>query len=255
MKYMGNKNRIAADILRVMLEKNENNVFVDLFCGGCSVIEKVPTTFRRIANDKNRYLIEMFKELCKANASSAYLPFTFPRYIPRYEYNKRRDLYNKEKKGLVTLTDEEYAEIGWFGWMGSFNGRFFSGGYSGHEVVIKNGTTRDYITEGINNTLLQIPYLQGVEFHCADYADVEIPLGSIVYCDIPYKGTKQYETSKDFDYERFYEWCRANKDRYHIFISEYAMPDDFECVWAKSVTNAMNTTKTYRPVEKLFILT
>ena len=30
------------------------------------------------------------------------------------------------------------------------------------------------------------------------------------------------------------------------------MPDDFDCIWEKEVTNAMNTTKTYKPIEKLF---
>jgi DNA adenine methylase len=102
------------------------------------------------------------------------------------------------------ITEESYAEIGWAGWMASFNGRFFSGGYSGHKVVQKNRKTRDYITEQINNTLSQIPLLNGIEFNSGKYYDVVIPKGSIVYCDIPYKGTKQYETSKDFDYEKFY---------------------------------------------------
>ena len=73
-------------------------------------------------------------------------------------------------------------------------------------------------------------------------------------CDIPYKGTKQYETSKDFNYEKFYNWCRENKERYQIYISEYNMPEDFKCIWQKEVTNSMNTTKTYKPIEKLFIL-
>lgn len=63
MKYLGNKRRIVNYILPIMLSQNENNVFVDLFCGSCSVIQNVPSTYRRIANDKNKYLIEMFKAL------------------------------------------------------------------------------------------------------------------------------------------------------------------------------------------------
>lgn len=128
----------------------------------------------------------------------------------------------------------------------------YSGGYSGHNVIQKNGKSRDYITEQINNTLSQIPYFKGIEFYSKDYQEVEIPENSIVYCDIPYRDTKQYETSKDFDYERFYNWCRENQDKYKIFVSEYFTPDDFKCIWQKEVTNAMNTTKTYKPIEKLF---
>ena len=33
------------------------------------------------------------------------------------------------------------------GFMASFNGRWFDGGYSGHNYPIKSGKTRDYITE------------------------------------------------------------------------------------------------------------
>ena len=246
MKYMGNKRRIVNDILPIMLEHNTNNIFVDLFCGSCSVIQNVPTAYKRIANDKNKYLIEMFKSLVNGKE--------YPKHIDKETYSHYRDIYNQERKEIIQLTDEQYAEIGWYGWMGSFNGRFFSGGYSGHNVIQKNGKSRDYITEQINNTLSQIPYFKGIEFYSKDYQEVEIPEDSIVYCDIPYRDTKQYETSKDFDYERFYNWCRENQDKYKIFVSEYSMPDDFKCIWQKEVTNAMNTTKTYKPIEKLFTI-
>ena len=60
---------------------------------------------------------------------------------------------------------------------------------------------------------------------------------------------------KDFDYSKFYEWCRQkHSEGYHIFISEYQMPDDFKCVWQKQVTCAMNQTITKKPTEKLFTL-
>lgn len=248
MKYLGNKQRIVNEILPIMLQYNENYTFVDLFCGSCSVIQNVPKSYYRIANDKNKYLIEMLKGLVSDSNISDIT------HIDKEFYSENRNIYNMEKKGKIILTDEEYSQVGWIGWMASFNGRFFSGGYSGHDVVQKNGKARDYIKEQINNTMKQVPYLKGIEFHSGDYYGLEIPKNSIVYCDIPYKGTKQYETSKDFDYEKFYQWCRENKDNYKIFISEYNMPSDFKCIWQKEVTNAMNTTKTYKPTEKLFII-
>lgn len=210
---MGNKQKIADEILTAIFnDSKKTDTFVDLFCGSCSVIERVPDSYIKIANDKNKFLIEMFKSLVKGN--------NYPKIITKNDYDARRDLYNLSKKHMV-LTDEDYAEIGWYGWMASFNGRFFSGGYSGHNVLQKNGKTRDYIKEQINNTLKTIPKLKNVNFTSDDYFNVDIPEGSIVYCDIPYKDSKQYETSKDFDYEKFYEWCRKNKSKYQIFISEY----------------------------------
>ena len=65
--------------------------------------------------------------------------------------------------------------------------------------------------------------LQRLQSLQGDYADVEIPKGALVYCDIPYSDSNcgKYQ---GFDHERFYKW--ANKQD-NIFISEYKMPDEF----------------------------
>lgn len=241
MKYLGSKNRIVDSILPVMLENYNGKTFVDAFCGGCSVIEKVPYTYRRIANDNQKYLIAMWKSLTSGK--------TFPTHIEKSFYDKIRDCaYGRNN-------DYEDDLVGWVGFMASFNGRFVDAGYSGHNVIGKTGKTRDYITENINNTLRQIEKLQGVEWHYGNYYEFPIPNNSLIYCDPPYYGTKQYMSSKSFDYEMFYDWCRAMKEDGHtIFISEYQMPSDFKCIWQKEVTNAMNPTITKKPIEKLFTL-
>ena len=103
----------------------------------------------------------------------------------------------------------------------------------------------------------QIPLLEDVDFRCGNYDEIVLPPASktTIYCDIPYKGVKQYTTSKNFDYERFYDWCREkHADGYRIFVSEYRMPDDFKCVWRKQITCAMNQTITKKPIEKLFTI-
>lgn len=248
MKYMGSKARIADELLRAIFQNSKPaQCFYDLFCGSCSVISRVPETYNRVANDKNVYLIEMFRVLRSHSLQ-------FPLRIEKELYAECRQMYHEHRKGDRQCSASELAMIGWVGWMGSFNGRFFSGGYSGHEVQIKGGKVRDYIGENIRNTLGQLDWTSGVTLLSMQYDEVEIPDGSIVYCDIPYRGTKQYETSKDFDYDAFYEWCRWNKDRLQIFVSEYAMPDDFTCIWEKKVTTALNQTNTYKPTERLFVI-
>lgn len=242
MKYMGSKRKIVDDILPIMLD-NEHDTFVDLFCGGCSVIEKVPSTYTRIANDKNRYLVSMWKSLTEGKE--------FCKEIPRELYNDVRDCYNGK--------NDRYQDdmVGWVGFMASFNGRFFNGGYSGHHVVSKShGDTRDYIGEAIRNILGQVGSLGGVDFHSCDYQSLPIPSNSIIYCGIPYKGTKQYSREcRNFHYERFYSWCKEMKGRgYKVYISEYDMPKEFTCIWSKQVTNSMNQTITKRPTEKLFTI-
>ena len=64
MKYMGNKQKIADEILTVIFnDSKKTDTFVDLFCGSCSIIERVPDSYIKIANDKNKFLIEMLKSL------------------------------------------------------------------------------------------------------------------------------------------------------------------------------------------------
>lgn len=236
MKYMGSKRKIRKEIIDVMMSYRLNNEpFIDMFCGGCHVVEMVDGI--RIANDKNRYLIAMWEGLLEDRKR--------PYIIDKELYSKVRDEYNKG----VNIEFDDFL-IGWIGFMGSYNGRFFDGGYSGHDV---NG--RNYISENIRNTESQIHNLRGVIFSSLDYSELMLYKPCIIYCDIPYRDTKQYSTSKDFDYDKFYGWCFAMRDLGHIvFVSEYNMPDGFECVWSKEVTNSLNTTKTYKPIKKLYIV-
>lgn len=247
MKYMGSKRRIVNDILPIMMEKmNDDTTFVDMFCGGCHVIEKVPSTYRRIANDKNNYLITMWSMLVNTKLE-------FPLKISKETYSFYRNIFKKRGFGSDKITSDD-AMIGYVGFMGSYNGRFYDGGYSGHNVQGKDGF-RDYISEQINNTKSQIDSLKGVEWNTCDYSELEVPPNSLIYCDIPYKSTKQYLISKDFDYERFYNWCRDMKSRGHIiFVSEYWMPEDFTCVWEKTIKTTMNQTRTHINTERLFTL-
>jgi DNA adenine methylase len=234
MKYMGSKNRIAKDILNVILkDRKENQYYIEPFVGGANMIDKV--TGNRIGSDNNLYIIEMWKGL-QQNKNK-------PLEIPKELYSKARSEFNNN-----TNIEFDNFLIGWIGWMGSFNGRFFDGGYSGKTK------TRDYVDEQIRNTLKQIPNILDVNFIHSSYDKLEIPNDSIVYCDPPYQGTKQYSTSKDFNYDNFWEWCRKISKNNKIFISEYNAPEDFKCIWSKEVTNSMNTTLTYKPIEKLFTI-
>ena len=85
----------------------------------------------------------------------------------------------------------------------------------------------------------------------------EIPKESIIYCDIPYQGTKQYSTSKDFNHSAFWDWCREKARQGHtIFVSEYNAPADFECVWQKQAKSSLSANGKIGgnklSVEKLF---
>ena len=85
-----------------------------------------------------------------------------------------------------------------------------------------------------------------------DYREVEIPKGSVIYCDIPYKGVKQY-LHMTFDHEAFYDWCEKQTEL--VVISEYAMPEDrFVCVASRMRNSSFSATNNALTCEeKLFV--
>ena len=230
---MGSKNRISKLLLPILLENRKlHQYYVEPFVGGANMIDKVDGN--RIGGDKNKYLIAMWKGLQENRER--------PTDIPKDIYSRARTEYNNN-----TNIEFDVFQIGWIGFMASFNGRFFDGGYSG------SSSGRNYVDEQIRNTEKQLDSIRGIDFRSGSYDELDIPHNSIIYCDIPYKDTKQYNISKDFDYDKFWEWCRTMTTEGHeIFISEYQAPDDFKCIWEKEVTNSLNTKKTYKPIEKLF---
>lgn len=255
MKYMGSKSRFAKEILPIILKDRKNGQwYVEPFAGGMNVICDVDG--KRIANDNNFYLIQMWMGLMSDTK--------YPTNIPKNLYDIARDIYNGKKQHNLTenpFTNEVHLSddmIGWIGWMGSANGRFFDGGYSGKSVT-KAGNVRDYVEEAIKNILKQIPKMTGVLFQNKDYSEMDIPDNSLIYCDIPYCDTKQYSTSKNFEHSKFWQWVRdMEKNGHTVFISEYNAPDDFECVWQKQAKSSLSANGVIGgskdSVEKLFKL-
>lgn len=226
MKYMGSKNRIAKYILPIILkDRKENQYYIEPFVGGANMIDKVDGL--RIANDINPYLISL---LYNASCGKKYIE-----HISKELYSRARNEYNNK-----TNNDFNDFQLGWIGYMASANGRFFEGGYSGISKT-KTCIERNYIQESIDNLNKQIPNLLGIEFYCKSYEGLNIPDNSIIYCDIPYKDTKQYSFSKDFNYDKFWNWAREKTKQGHkVYISEYNAPDDFECVWQQEVKSSLS---------------
>lgn len=87
-----------------------------------------------------------------------------------------------------------------------------------------------------------------------DYRDVEILPDSVIYCDPPYRNTREYRHNKgSFDHESFYDWCERQTAL--VLISEYWMPEDrFVCIAEferKSTFSATNNALSR--IEKVFV--
>lgn len=233
---MGSKRRIAKYIVPIMVnEMEQNNVstFIDAFGGGANLIEFVPNKYKRIYNEKNTYIVEFFKKLV-----SGWIP---PSNFSEQDYYNVRDNKDKYPPELVAFA----------GISCSYGAKWFGGWSRGKD---SKGNDRNYVDESIRHLTKQKEYLLDVEFLNYDYKDLEIKEKSLIYCDIPYKDTTKYKDS--FNYEEFYEWCRDMKSKGHIiYVSEYAMPNDFKEVWSKEINSSLTKeTGSKKGIEKLFKL-
>ena len=153
----------------------------------------------------------------------------------------------------IKLHKEKFSKavLGHVGYNLSYGGKWFNG------FCANNVGKRDYVAEAYRNACRQAPLIKDVKFACCSYDKVKIPPNSVVYCDIPYKGTSKYEAVSDFDYEAFYDWCRiCTREGIKVYVSEYSMPKDFLSVWQKDIRVQIakddNSTKA---TEKLFLCT
>ena len=107
-------------------------------------------------------------------------------------------------------------------------------------------------------SLESLERLQSLEISIQDYRDVKIKPSSVIYCDIPYKGTNGYCGNKkgesSFDHDAFYDWCCEQKEL--VLVSEYDMPSDrFAEVWNTKHVQRFCATKTSEVRERLFVPT
>jgi len=244
MQYVGSKNRLSkelAPIIQSYITAGING-YLEPFVGGANMIDKI-SHHKRIGCDIHEELIELL-----IYSQSNELPET----ITEDEYKKVKD----NKEGY----DKWY--VGLVGFCGSFGAKYF-GGFA--RRYNKDGSLFDVPKQAINSLRKQSKKerWKDIKFYNRSFLDIDDKTVTrhVVYCDIPYKGTTKYAT-KDFPYEKFYDWCVKMKNNNNIvLISEYNMPEDrFECVWSKehytSLGSGVNDfdSESKKKVEKLFIV-
>lgn len=249
MKYMGSKSRIAKDIVPIIqsfIDNNNITSYYEPFCGGCNVIDKIKCQ-NKYVSDINKHLMMMWAHLISEESWR-----DLPNTVSKEHYSDVRDCYNTDS--------HRYPDwyIGAIGFLASYNGRFFDGGYAGI-VHTKAGTVRDYYDEAKRNFTSQVASFidkNNTGFGWCDYQNLANPTcnvnNSVIYCDIPYQGVKQYNTSKNFNYEQFWNWARGMSKNNIVLISELNAPEDFECIWSQEILRTVDNSKRVASVEKLF---
>ena len=245
MKYMGSKSRIAKHIVPIIqdyIDKNTIVSYIEPCVGGANVIDKINCT-RKIGADKNKYLIALLKRV--QNECTLYDS------VSKELYDKARTAFNNGD-----TSEFEDWEIGNIGFLASYNGRWFDGGYAkpGYEKTKNGERYRDYYQEAKNNILTQAPYLKGIEFVCCDYTNWIGQKQCLFYVDPPYQGTKQYANAMNFNYDVFWNTMRELSKDNIVIISEQNAPDDFECIWQQEVSRSIKAAGKSKATEKLFKL-
>lgn len=97
-----------------------------------------------------------------------------------------------------------------------------------------------------------------LEISQGSYQDFKLPSSDlcVIYCDIPYKGTKEYYHGGkriEFDHNEFYDWVREKSNQgYSIFISEYECPDDFKEVLSIDFNSSYSSSGVKKTKERLY---
>lgn len=251
--YKGSKNLIAEKIVNVIPSAKN---FYDLFAGGCAITHCAAMSGKWenfVCNDLSDDGIRLFRDAVAGKFKDE------KRWISRDDFYRLKDadpyvkfcwsfgnggrqyLYGKDREPLKKLLHEFV-----FGDDGPlsdfFNTKLDCREESPGDRLLwithfcKRNSLRIYLQslESLNR-LQRLESLQRLErrldefsFFNDDYSQIQIKPNSVVYCDIPYRGTDPYFS--DFDHDKFYAWALENENP--IFISEYGMPDSFHKIFS-----------------------
>lgn len=240
MVYQGSKNRLSkylVPIIQKYIDDNNIETYIEPMCGSCSIIEQIKC-YHRIASDVNDELIALLK-YAQSDAELSIAPddCSFEHYADVRENRKlKTGKYSKEYTALI-------------GYCASYGGRYYEGGF-GRDKTGK----RNIYKERVKNLKEDCDLLKNVDIRCCDYKDFVNYKNCLFYFDPPYRNTKQY-ANQSIDYEEFYNFLRKLSENNIVLVSEYNMPDDFQCIWQKErkVMQKSDRVNAEKAVEKLFI--
>lgn len=276
LPYKGSKSKIADNIIALL---PPSGVLYDIFAGGCAIthaallsgkwkkvvsndIKPYPILFKDAALGKYRdeYKWVSRDDFFKSDDPYDRLIFSFGNDLRTYIY-AAGDVENWKKalhwavcyhdyKPFLDLTGTDLSAIESCKTMRQrrLMARKIIGG---RDIYLENLERLERLQNLERPERLQ--NLERLDVRCGEYYDVEIGDDAVIYCDIPYSQTNGYGAKKisDFDYDRFYEWALAQTAP--VYVSEYWMPDAFECIWEMKVNTKMDAFKSKESVERLFV--
>ena len=283
--YKGSKNRLAEKIVKNF--PDAENLY-DLFCGGCAITHRALIENRwknYVINDIDSRCPKLFldaingkfknetrwisrEDFFKLKDDDGYVAFcwSFGNNGRSYLYSKEIEPYKKALHYAIVFGDYSLGkELGFdFSVVDTIQGvqerklflqKYLKNNNIGKASPLKVSIEISEILQNLNSlerleSLESLESLERLEQFSTDYAEIEIKKDSIIYCDIPYKGTDGYN-GIDFDHEAFYTWCKKQTEL--CFISSYEMPKDFIPIAEFPHRSILSSTKNNLVLEKVFI--
>ncbi|MCX2683376.1 DNA adenine methylase [Campylobacter sp. MIT 21-1685] len=185
LNYIGGKYRILSQILPLFPSKSD--IFVDLFCGGCSVGININQAQKIICNDNLKFLIDLYEFLQKSSAE--FVVKEIHHIIAQYHlnlqntqgYNNLRNAYNAHKSPLLL-----FALIAF-----SFNHQIRFN--NAHQFNNPFGKNRSHFNPTMQENLCNFIYTlrhKPIQFLSLDFREalnsLSLTQQSFVYADPPY---------------------------------------------------------------------
>lgn len=285
--YMGSKNALAERIVALLPSASH---LIDVFSGGCAIThcamksgkwqhvhandinEMIVGAFRRAINGEfigeRRWVShEEFNRVRDTDAYAA-ICFSFGGKLYHYAYNPQREqllrafhfaIYYGDASFFLDMTGIDLTPV-------------LTIADLRERTIAASRVVRENKKDDKDKMCEELPP-HNIRNHCrlnrisadfseeqrqrltignVDFAEVEIPSDSVIYCDPPYRGTGGYRKGKRFNHDHFYDW--ALRQTVPVFVSEYAMPEDFVEVAAwRKLCNMSQDTKPKETTEKLFV--
>lgn len=220
MRYNGGKKRLGPKIAAI-INAYKPKMYWEPFCGMCGVGAHVKAS-ERLFTDCSQSLVAVL--------SAAMNGFDFPEQVTEQDYQSAK---------LLPETDPLH---GFCKWGCSFGAKPW-GGYA-------RGEGRNFPKESAKAMKKLASKLAGSTIGHANYKDVSYS-PDLIYCDPPYAGTTKCGDADCFDTAGFWSWVRERSKTATVLVSEYAAPEDFECIWQAEVSGLKRSDGT-KNVEKLW---
>lgn len=285
--YMGSKAKIIEQLIRIFPRADN---FYDLFGGGFSVTHGM--LVHRGSYFKRFHFNEIRSGICTLiqdaiNGKYSYKNF-LPQWISREEFFDKKELnpyikiiwsFGNNGKGYLFGVDVEEEKKSLhnaivFNEFDDFSKKIlgtskFSDGIGIKERRLHLKARLRLIGERIDlqqleqlerleqlqqlERLEQLEQLERLSFYSGSYEQVPILESSVIYCDIPYGGTNEYDSNIGFNRKDFFDWAHQNINP--VFISEYHVEDSrFRCVWNHPKRSLFSQVKTVgNKTEKVYV--